>query len=274
MTDATKDQTLREMAAHRGFKLVKSRRRKVGAGDYGKYGLTDVGGKPLLGISDEGLTASLEDIEAFLRKGATNTWKASADAMPSRPASPRKAKATNEKIESTIRPRARRSAGHTPTPAKKIAAKPASTPEPAPLRIRAAKSADAADMVVLLRQLDKITIDESGVVDNLERVAKAGGGTLLAILEGVIGGCSWALIPTLHHGLIGRITLLLVDEGHRRKGIATAMLDAATRAMREAACTRIEVMSDIAIKNAHNFFRTSAFEQTSYRFVRAIDAEA
>lgn len=272
MTDATKDQTLREMAAHRGFKLVKSRRRKVGAGDYGKYGLTDGSGNPLLGMGDNGLTASLEDIEAFLRKGATSTWKASADAMPSRPASPRKAKATNEKIETTVRPRARRSAGHTPTPAKKIAAKPA--PEPAPLRIRAAKPADAAGMVALLRQLDKIAIDERAVVDNLERVEKVGGGTLLAILEGVIGCCSWALIPTLQYGLIGRISLLMVDEGHRRKGIATAMLDAATRALGEAGCTRIEVMSDIAIKNAHNFFRASTFEQTSYRFARAIDAEA
>jgi len=82
------------------------------------------------------------------------------------------------------------------------------------------------------------------------------------------------LIPTLQYGLIGRITVLIVDEGHRRKGIATAMLDAATRAMRESKCARIEAMSDIAIKNAHNFFRASKFEQTSYRFARAIDAEA
>lgn len=147
-------------------------------------------------------------------------------------------------------------------------------PEPAPLRIRTAKSADAAGMVALLRQLDKITIDEGEVLDNLERVETAGGGTFVAVLEGVVGCCSWALIPTLQYGLIGRISLLMVDEGHRRKGIATAMLDAATTALQEAGCTRIEAMSDIEIKNAHNFFRASKFEQTSYRFARAIDAEA
>ena len=275
MSDATRDQTLREMAAHRGFKLVKSRRRKVGAGDYGKYGLTDAGGKPLLGVGDDGLTASLEDIEAFLRKGATSSWKASAHAMPVCAAPTRKATtATHENVEPALRPRARRSIGQTPTPAKKIAAKPAPTPEPAPLRIRAAKRTDAAGMAVLLRQLAQTTIDEHGVAHNLERVRKARGGAIVAVLEGIVGCCGWTLIPTLHHGLIGRITVLLVDGAHRRRGIATAMLDAATTALREAGCTRIEAMSDIDIKNAHNFFRASTFEQTSYRFERAIDAEA
>jgi ribosomal protein S18 acetylase RimI-like enzyme len=273
MTNATKDQTLREMAAHRGFKLVKSRKRKVGADDYGKYGLTDAGGKPLLGIGDDGFTASLEDIEAFLREGATSTWKASADAMPARATPARKATtATHEKVEPALRPRAKRATGHTPTPSKKIAARP--TPEPAPLSIRAATSADAADMAALLCQLAQTAIDEHEVAHNLERISKAGGGLIVAVLEGIVGCCAWTLIPTLHHGVIGRITVLLVDGAHRRRGIATAMLDAATTVLREAGCTRIEAMSDIEIKNAHNFFRASKFEQTSYRFARAIDAEA
>ena len=275
MTDAPNDQTLREMAAHRGFKLVKSRRRKIGAGDYGKYGLTDGSGKPLLGVSDEGLTASLEDIEIFLRKSATSTWKASADAMPSRRASPRRAKATaHQMVEPAVRPRSKRSTGQTPRSAPKIAVKPTPMPTSVPLRIRTARSADAAGVVALLRQLDKVTLDKRGVVKNLERVKKAGGGTLLAVLEGIIGCCSWALIPTLQYGLIGRIKVLIVDEGHRREGIATALLDATTKGLRDTGCTRIEVMSDIAINNAHNFFRASRFEQTSYRFARTIDAKA
>jgi hypothetical protein len=39
MEQAERDKMLREMAQHRGFKLVKSRRRKPG-GDFGRYGLT------------------------------------------------------------------------------------------------------------------------------------------------------------------------------------------------------------------------------------------
>ena len=40
MANKERDEALREMAANRGCKLVKSRRRKPG-GDYGLYGLAD-----------------------------------------------------------------------------------------------------------------------------------------------------------------------------------------------------------------------------------------
>ena len=41
MADETIDQKLRDMAEHRGLKLLKSRKRKPSSGDYGKFGLTD-----------------------------------------------------------------------------------------------------------------------------------------------------------------------------------------------------------------------------------------
>lgn len=80
------DDQLREMAQHRGLKLVKSRRRKPGVGDYGKYGLTDAAGQALLGIGDDELTASAADIQAYLRMSGLSTWKQSAETMPDRPA--------------------------------------------------------------------------------------------------------------------------------------------------------------------------------------------
>jgi len=43
------NEALRDMATHRGFKLVGSRRRKPG-GDFGLFGLTDAGGEPVFGI--------------------------------------------------------------------------------------------------------------------------------------------------------------------------------------------------------------------------------
>jgi mannose-6-phosphate isomerase-like protein (cupin superfamily) len=75
--DGGKDGALRAMAAHRGFKLVKSRRRKPG-GDFGHYGLKDADGEPVLGIDKDGLSASAEEIEAFLRDGMRATWTKSA----------------------------------------------------------------------------------------------------------------------------------------------------------------------------------------------------
>jgi len=67
--------------------------------------------------------------------------------------------------------------------------------------------------------------------------------------------------------------LLLVAEDYRRRGIATGLLDAAVTALRKAGCWRLEAMSDIEVRNAHNFFRTLKFDQTSYRFARTIDPE-
>ena len=84
MPEETIDQKLREMAEHRGFKLVKSRKRKPGTGDFGKFGLTQGDGKPLLGMGKDGLTASADDIEAYLRNGSVSTWKASAESASAR----------------------------------------------------------------------------------------------------------------------------------------------------------------------------------------------
>ena len=67
---------LREMATHQGFRLKASRRRKPG-GDFGKFGLEDADGEPVLGIGDSGLEASAEEVEAFLRARTRSSWATS-----------------------------------------------------------------------------------------------------------------------------------------------------------------------------------------------------
>lgn len=76
-------ETLREMAAHRGFKLVASRRRKPG-GDFGKYGLNDAKGAPVFGVEKGGLTASAEEVEDYLRGAASTAWGKSAGSVKAR----------------------------------------------------------------------------------------------------------------------------------------------------------------------------------------------
>src|SRR4051794_22102870 len=68
---------LREMAAHRGFRLVASRRRKPG-GDFGRYGLNDAKGAAVFGVGEDGLTATADEIEGYLRGAASNAWSKSA----------------------------------------------------------------------------------------------------------------------------------------------------------------------------------------------------
>jgi len=220
MPDVTLADKLRDMAEHRGLKLVKSRRRKPGTGDYGKFGLTDAAGKSLLGIGDEGLEASADDIEAYLRAGAECNWKASAESMPAKqPSRPKPASndAVDEEMASAIRPRRKtsartsdREAGPPPVSRKASPDRPekrtrpaastrrtppapsepprrgkvedAAPPSQPSLVIRAAKPADAEALVSLLRELSGMQLDELGVARNLKAALKADAGMAVAEL--------------------------------------------------------------------------------------------
>lgn len=303
MAEVSDDQ-LREMAQHRGLKLVKSRRRKPGTGDFGKYGLTDAGGKALLGIGDDGLTASADDIQDYLRSSEQSTWKQSADATPDRPAPRDKPHPPEpDENEGPIRRRAKSAVRDRPAPrareesapARKSSSRPRPkpplrlvpkaepepppepTPKPAPepeLRIRAATANDADALAALLSLLSGVSLDSAEIADNLAAARKAKAGLVVAELGNIVGCCGWAVVATVHRGPIGRLTVLTVDRRHRRRGLATAMLAAAEAALAKAGCRQIEAMSDITINNSHNFFRSLKFEQASYRFVRMISEES
>src|SRR3954465_11294899 len=93
MGDSGRDEGLREAAANRGLKLVKSRRRTPGKGDYGRFGLTDAGGAKLLGFGKAGLTATAEGIEEYLHEGGVADWKSSLRSAGARPPPARRKKA-------------------------------------------------------------------------------------------------------------------------------------------------------------------------------------
>jgi len=77
-------ETLRATAAHRGLRLVSSRRRKPG-GDFGLYGLRKPDGTPVFGMEGKTLTASVEEVEAYLRDLTRATWSKSAGSAKARP---------------------------------------------------------------------------------------------------------------------------------------------------------------------------------------------
>lgn len=83
MPNETTDK-LREMATHRGLRLVASRRRKPG-GDYGRYGLNDADGKPVFGFDGDALRATANDIEEYLRGATSSAWGESAGSVKARP---------------------------------------------------------------------------------------------------------------------------------------------------------------------------------------------
>ena len=238
MADKERDARLREMALHRGFRLVKSRRRKPG-GDFGRYGLkTATSGDECLGFGKKGLTATPDEIEAFLRQQTASTW-----------------------AQSTAPVKAARVA--------KTASKPKPTPKPS-LRIREADSVDAEALARLVSTFAPAEADE--VAERLALLARAGERPFVARLgDKIVGLITWHVTPVLHRPKpVGRITYLSVDEKVRRQGIGRQLVETVEARLQERGCGSIEVTSNVRLVGAHKFYRALKFERTSYRFGKAL----
>jgi N-acetylglutamate synthase-like GNAT family acetyltransferase len=281
---ALDDEALREAASHRGLKLVKSRKRTPGIGDYGFFGLTDGAGKPLFGIGETGLTASAQEIADYLRKGEASTWAESAkvtparakrDAQRQRPSSDEEASADpvirQRQRKSAIAPEPKtpirdRAAASVAQPETKPVPKPAPKPDPEPeLRIRTARAADAEVVTALLS-----LIGFAGGARKIERAISAASARkepiLVADRGGVVGCLAWHAIPTVQAGPLARITAIVVEECRRRDGIGRALYDAAAMAIGKRGIDTIEAMSDVAVRNANGFYRAIGLTQIGYRF--------
>ncbi|MFC4254669.1 GNAT family N-acetyltransferase [Altererythrobacter xixiisoli] len=268
---------LKEMAKHRGLKVLKSRRRTPGVGDYGMYGLTDMSGRALIGIGDDGLTASAADIAAFMKSSSEQNWKKSAAETRGKAASPPKRPhhtPSPDKSRNETPPRRKPAlaivSSNKPdvVASKKLSRKPA---REARLAVRSARASDAKGLAQLFNQLPGAAPKPAEIARRLALVSGTGGGAVVAVQAREIVGCGgWAVVPTLHRGLIGRITLLLIAQNKRRRGTGRLLLDAIADELRGSDCQQMEVLSDIAIDNSHSFFRSLGFEQTSYRFLRPL----
>lgn len=240
MSDA--DEALRELAANRGCKLVKSRVRTPGRRDHGKYGLEDAKtGKQVFGFGKRGLTASPGDIEDFLRGEAAATWKSSVGKAPARKAKP------------------------------KPAPKPAPKPRPEPkLVIREARPGDAEPAAVLIRALG-YEVSAADVRKRLAALKKAGDAALTAVRGELIGLVTLHVTPVLHRPRpVGRITLLVVAEAARGQGVGAALVAAAERRLAAKGCGLVEVTSNRKRLRAHAFYEKLGYERTSYRFARSL----
>ena len=236
------DAALREMAANRGLKLVKSRVRTPGKGDYGRYGLTDAAGAKLLGFGRTGLTATPEEIETVLHEGVEADWKTSLRAAGGR--APKRAK-------------------------KRVAREAEPEPEPPPLAVRAARPADSAAIAALLAET-RFKATEAEVAARLPGLKREP--PLVATRGALIGFLTWHVTPVLHRPApVGRITMLEVAEDERGRGVGRALVEAACERLRGKGCGLVEVTSNADLSGAHAFYRRLGFERTSYRFAKGLD---
>lgn len=227
------NEELRELARNRGCKLVGSRVRTPGKGDYGRFGLRDAKtGRELFGFGKKGLAATADEIEAFLRGNAAATWRSSAGS------------------------------------AKRPKPEPAPRPKPAPeLAIRAARPKDAEAIAALIVALG-YEATASGVGRRLKDVR-----ALVAEKGKVVGVLTISVMAVLHRPRpVGRISMMVVAEAARGAGVGTALVAEAEKRLAAAGCGLVEVTSNRKRLRAHAFYERLGYERTSHRFAKQIQS--
>lgn len=140
------------------------------------------------------------------------------------------------------------------------------------VRIRQAVSGDSTALSRLIGQLG-YDASEGEVAERLAQMQVDGRPVLVAELDGTIVGClSTSVMRVLHRPRpVGRISMMVVDEALRGRGIGKALVRAAERALVSGGCGLVEVTSNLARGEAHRFYEKLGYERTSVRF--AIDPQ-
>jgi len=138
------------------------------------------------------------------------------------------------------------------------------------MQIREATAADAAALGGLIAELGYEAAPEA-IMDRLEAQADMGVGTLVAEVEGAVVGCaSWSLTRVLHRtGPVGRVSMMVVTEALRGRGIGKALVRAVEARCAALGCVLVEVTSNMRREDAHAFYEGLGYERTSFRFAKA-----
>ena len=136
------------------------------------------------------------------------------------------------------------------------------------MTVRHAKAEDETDILSLVQQLgyDNVSLIELRTKMNLYQEDNH----LLLVSEDndhVVGFIALDVLQLFHiHGKTGKITSLCIDENNRGKGIGRALIKEAENFFRKCGCTRIEVTSNQRRKDAHSFYLSLGYKQTSLKF--------
>ncbi|HEY7806198.1 MAG TPA: GNAT family N-acetyltransferase [Croceibacterium sp.] len=137
--------------------------------------------------------------------------------------------------------------------------------------IRAAEQRDSAALAGLIGQLEyAVTGDE--VAQRLATMESEGQLVLVAQLDGRVIGClSTSIMRVLHRPApVGRISMMVVDEALRGRGVGAALVRGAERSLAERGCYMVEVTSHVRRTEAHRFYEKLGYERTSVRLAREL----
>jgi GNAT superfamily N-acetyltransferase len=140
--------------------------------------------------------------------------------------------------------------------------------------IRDAQPEDAPELVRLLAELG-YPDDEERVLARARALGAQPDSFLFVADDGgeLAGLASATVIPLLHEdGAWCRLSALVVAEGHRRRGVARALVAQVERRALEAGCRYLEVTSGErpGREEAHAFYESLGLEQVSRRYLKAL----
>jgi GNAT superfamily N-acetyltransferase len=241
---------LADSARNRGLKLVRSRVRTPGKRGFGKVGLSDAAGKPVVGMDAKGPTGTADEVEEYLRKLDAQDWGSSLDVAD---------------VPRPRKPKHKAASDRSPPPRR---APPPLPPKP---QIREARTADVPRLVELIDELGH-PIKEPSVRKNLATLKKSGEAPLVATLDKtVVGMCGISRRVVIHRPApLGRITALVVAKDAQGHGIGRLLVEAAEEWMRKAGCQLVEVTSNDRRAEAHAFYRHLGYERSSVRFFKKL----
>jgi GNAT superfamily N-acetyltransferase len=142
------------------------------------------------------------------------------------------------------------------------------------VRIRDARAGDAPGLARLLAELG-YPDDEERVLARAEAFGGHAGSFLLVAEdeEELAGLASATVVPLLHEdGSWCRLSALVVGSGHRRRGIARALVAEAERRALESGCRYLEVTTGERPGRdaAHAFYESVGLEQVSRRYLKEL----
>lgn len=144
------------------------------------------------------------------------------------------------------------------------------------LRIRDATLSDATALARLMSELGYETTPEemkSRFQSILENSAYK---TLVAEIDGEICGMIGTLVQPgyEHNDPSGRIAALVVSARKRRCGIGRALIAAAEKDFAAKGVKRIALTTQLARKEAHQFYEMLGYERNGWRFVKKLPSAA
>ena len=140
-------------------------------------------------------------------------------------------------------------------------------------QITVATREHAGEIARLLTRLVQ-PFSAADILSRWDRWHTEGNSALLAMRpDGSVAGLATTHVTVVLHRPkpLGRITSLIVDEPDRGRGIGRALVSAAESMLAEAGCYMIEITSHVRLQDAHAFYRHIGYEQTSLRFMKALE---